>query len=102
MKFYKDNQNTIFHYPDDGSQDHLIGNKIPITEQEVNDINEKKFYDMSQKLMATLSYSKKRKIEYPEMAEFLDAWVKNDQSALEQYRQKCLEVKAKFPKPVGF
>jgi hypothetical protein len=39
---------------------------------------------------------------YPELGEFVDAWVKNDQAALEEYRQKCLAVKAKFPKPAGF
>lgn len=39
-----------------------------------------------------------RKNEYPPMADFLDAWVKQDQEALELYRQKCLDVKIKYPK----
>lgn len=39
-----------------------------------------------------------RKNEYPPMANFLDAWVKQDQQALESYRQQCLDVKTKYPK----
>lgn len=45
------------------------------------------------------SYAELRRTAYPFMAEFLDAWVKNDTAALEAYRQKCLAVKAKYPKP---
>jgi len=52
--------------------------------------------------IASLDYVRQRITEYPMVSDFLDAWVKNDQTALEEYRQKCLEVKAKFPKPVGF
>lgn len=44
-------------------------------------------------------YKVKRMHEYPSSVEFLDAWVKNDEVALESYRQKCLAVKAKYPKP---
>lgn len=41
----------------------------------------------------------KRINEYPDYRDFLDAWVKNDEKALEEYRQKCLNVKLKYPKP---
>jgi len=41
-------------------------------------------------------------MNYPEIGEFLDAWVKKDEVALEEYRKKCLAVKAQFPKPEGF
>ena len=41
-----------------------------------------------------------RKNEYPPIADFADAWVKQDETALEEYRQKCLAVKAKYPKPL--
>lgn len=44
-------------------------------------------------------YKNKRKAEYPPIADFADAWVKQDDAALEVYRQKCLDVKAKYPKP---
>jgi hypothetical protein len=39
-----------------------------------------------------------RKQEYPPADEFNDAWVKNDQAALDEYRNKCLAVKSKYPK----
>lgn len=32
------------------------------------------------------------------MAMFTDAWVKNDEEAMESYKDKCLAVKARFPK----
>ena len=40
-----------------------------------------------------------RKREYPPIEDFVDAWVKQDDTALEEYREKCLAVKAKYPKP---
>lgn len=44
-------------------------------------------------------YICKRRPEYPPMLDFIDAWVKQDEVALEEYRQACLAVKAKYPKP---
>lgn len=35
MKYYKDNQGNVFAYELDGSQDHLIGNKVAMTAEEV-------------------------------------------------------------------
>ena len=35
MKYYKDNQGSVFAYESDGSQDHLIGDKVKMTAQEV-------------------------------------------------------------------
>lgn len=35
MKYYKQN-NEVFAYEDDGSQDHLIGDKVPMTNEEVD------------------------------------------------------------------
>lgn len=43
-------------------------------------------------------YTALRRNEYPPLEDFVDAWVKNDQIALEEYRQKCLEIKSKYPK----
>jgi hypothetical protein len=39
MKLFKTQDNQIFAYELDGSQDHLIGNKIPITQEEADAIN---------------------------------------------------------------
>lgn len=35
MKYYKDNQNNVYAYELDGSQDHLIGDKVAMTVEEV-------------------------------------------------------------------
>ena len=39
MKLFKDNENNVFAYELDGSQDHLIGNKTAITQEEADAIN---------------------------------------------------------------
>jgi len=36
MKLFKDNQNNVFAYEIDGSQDHLIADKIAITQEEAD------------------------------------------------------------------
>jgi hypothetical protein len=94
IKLYKDSENNIFNYPDDGSKDHLIGKKKLITQAEADVIVAAKIAP----LLAARTYSEKRESEYPNFAEFLDAWVKDDQAALDAYKQKCLAVKAKYPK----
>lgn len=35
MKHYKDNDNNVYAYEEDGSQDHLIGDKVLMTAEEV-------------------------------------------------------------------
>ena len=39
MKLYKDKDGSIFAYEEDGSQDHLIGDKTPATQEDVDAIN---------------------------------------------------------------
>lgn len=64
------------------------------TEEEINiEINRIK------QLAEQTRYKQLRALEYPPIEVFADAWVKNDEKALEDYRQKCLAVKAKYPKP---
>ena len=38
MKLYKDENDNIYAYELDGSQNHLIGNKTPITQEEADAI----------------------------------------------------------------
>jgi hypothetical protein len=35
MKYYKDVNNEVYAYEEDGSQDHLIGDKVAMTEDEI-------------------------------------------------------------------
>jgi len=44
------------------------------------------------------NYSSLREQAYPDWKEFADAWVKDDEVAMEEYRAKCLAVKTKYPK----
>ena len=45
------------------------------------------------------AYKSKRQAEYPPMTDYLDAIVKNDQQAIDEYIATCKMVKAKYPKP---
>ena len=49
------------------------------------------------KVKASL-YIELRESEYPPMEDYLDAIVKGNTEAEEEYKRKCLEVKAKYPK----
>ena len=64
------------------------------TEEEIN----AKFIELKSQYN-NIEYQRLRAVEYPPIEDFADAWVKNDEQALEDYRQKCLAVKAKYPKP---
>lgn len=46
----------------------------------------------------TLSYQQLRRPEYPPVEDYLDGIVKNDQQQIQDYIDKCLAVKAKYPK----
>ena len=43
-------------------------------------------------------YEELRVAEYPPIEDYLDAVVKGDTEAEEEYKRKCLDVKAKYPK----
>lgn len=43
-------------------------------------------------------YKELRKSEYPPMEEYIDAVVKGDTVAINEYISKCLEIKVKYPK----
>ena len=45
-----------------------------------------------------LNYQLLREPLYPKQSEYLDAMVKGDDTAIQQYKDKCLAVKSKYPK----
>jgi hypothetical protein len=99
MKHYKDADNKLFGIAD--------GQPVPaglteITKVEADRIGKLNYEKFREEELAQMDYVRQRINNYPEMGEFVDAWVKNDQAALEEYRQKCLAIKAKYPKPQGF
>ena len=44
-------------------------------------------------------YQELRALEYPNYRDYLDGIVKGDQAQIQDYIDKCLAVKAKYPKP---
>lgn len=99
MKHYKDADNKLFGIEE--------GQPVPeglveISKVEADRIGKQNFEKLRAEEIAKMDYVRQRLTAYPELGEFVDAWVKNDQAALEEYRQKCLAVKAQFPKPEGF
>jgi hypothetical protein len=46
----------------------------------------------------TKDYQRKRALEYPSMADYLDGIVKGDTAQIQAYIDACLAVKAKYPK----
>ena len=56
-------------------------------------------YDRIEKAYIAAEYQRKRAVEYPPMADYLDAVVKNDQEQIDAYIAACQAVKAKYPKP---
>jgi len=86
MKHYKDTNNTVFAYESDGSQDYLIGNKTPITDEEANELR-----------ASNLDYKQKRLREYPTIGDQLDA-LYHAGIFPEEMANKILEIKTKYPK----
>ena len=52
-----------------------------------------------QKEWEDTEYQRLRAKEYPDVKEYLDGLVKGDTEQMQAYINKCLEVKAKYPKP---
>jgi hypothetical protein len=46
-------------------------------------------------------YQRLREREYPDFREYLDGVIKGNQEQIQSYINKCLAVKAKYPKPEG-
>ena len=44
------------------------------------------------------NYQLLREPLYPNQSEYLDAVVKGDEIAIQQYKEKCLAIKEKYPK----
>jgi len=94
MKLFKDADNNVYAYEEDGSQDDLIGDKTPITTEEADAINKAK----QNAAFNNLTYAQKRAMEYPPYTDYLDGVVKGDQAQINKYIADCLAVKAKYPK----
>lgn len=95
MKLYKDSANIVYNYPSDGSQDHLIGDKTPITQAEADAIAIEKLAAMG--IPVQPAYINKRLAEYPPIGDQLDAFWKGGAEA-EAMKAKIQAIKDKYPK----
>jgi hypothetical protein len=59
------------------------------------------FIDNTPKLsvIADQEYQQLRLLEYPPITDYIDGVVKGDQQQIQEYINKCLAVKDKYPKP---
>lgn len=93
MKLYKDSNDNIFAYELDGSQDHLIGDKVFITQEQADDI----FHKSQQAVLDNMSYAEKRRAEYPPIGDQLDA-LYHAGAFDEEMTAKIKAIKDKYPK----
>ena len=68
------------------------------TETQPSDTEIQNEMDRLQAEHDALEYQRKRKAEYPPMADYLDAIVKGDDAQKQKYIDDCLAVKEKYPK----
>jgi len=94
MKLYQDNNNNVFAYEDDGSQDYLIGDKVKITEEEASSIYNQKTQDELDKL----TYIEKRAMAYKPLTEQLDMQYWDKVNNTNTWKEHIDSVKTKYPK----
>jgi hypothetical protein len=99
MKHYKNENNEVFGFSE--GQEVPVG-LVEITKTEADVLGVQNHAAKKEEEISKLDYVRQRVLSYPNLGEFVDAWVKGDNAALEAYRQECLAVKAKYPKPAGF
>ena len=79
----------------------LYPNVVTIRNNVAYDVNEQEVtYDESavQAEVDANAYKEKRRAEYPNITDYLDAIVKGDDTQKQAYIDACLAVKAKYPK----
>ena len=94
MKYYKDSNNNVFAYEADGSQDHLIGDKVAITFTEAQQLE----VDATASRFNSMSYDQKRALSYPAMTEQLDMLYWDGVNGTTTWADAIAAVKAKDPK----
>lgn len=94
MKHYKDSNNNIYAYELDGSQDHLIGDKVSVTQAEVDAMNTVK----EQEYLDSLSYAEKRQAAYAPLSEQLDMQYHDTMNGTETWLDHIRSVKEAHPK----
>lgn len=98
MKLFKTQFNEIYAYEEDGSQDDLIGDKTPITQEEADLIIASKVPEIiieKQDKLDFDSYIAKRQTEYPSIPDQLDTLFHGGYDA---WKAEIQAIKDKYPK----
>jgi len=80
------------HEIDNGEELLTLMEGIPLTE------NERYGFFVGLKQWQDTQYQRDRKEGYPPIEDYIDGVVKGDQTQIDEYIQKCLAIKVKFPK----
>ena len=92
MKLYKDNDNDVYAYEADGSQDAYIkSDLVPISDVDLEKLRK----EQEQARLDALTYSEKRQAEYPSIADQLDDIYHN---GVDEWKKTIKAVKDKYPK----
>jgi hypothetical protein len=87
---YKAPDNTV-HFLDDSRFSYLLPEgSVPITDEEVEALKP---------VPPAPTYADLRRAEYPPLVDLIDGLVKDDAAQIQAYKDACLAVKAKYPKP---
>jgi len=97
MKHYKDENNNLYGYEEDGSQDHLIGGKVLLSNEEFEMLQLQK----QKEFMDNLPLDLKMTAEMPTQQEQMEALLTGGQAAADMLT-KIKAIKEKYPKPEGF
>ncbi|MTI08480.1 hypothetical protein, partial [Curvivirga aplysinae] len=80
MDYFKDNNNDLYAFESDGSQDELIkADMVKITAEEMKRLQKIK----EETEFNALSYAEKRQYEYPSIFNYIDGLVKGDQQQID-------------------
>jgi hypothetical protein len=88
---YKAPDNSL-HYIDSSDFAHLLPEgSVVITDDEAEEIRTAN--------TPQPTYAELRRAEYPSFLDLIDGLVKGDSAQVQAYKDACLAVKAKYPKP---
>ena len=94
MKHYKDTNNNLYGYEEDGSQDHLIGDKVLLTDSEYKTLQEQKAQEFTNALPPEI----KMAMEMPSQQDQMEALLTGGQTASDMLA-KIKAVKEKYSQP---
>lgn len=91
IKHYKDSNDNLFGYEDDGSQDYLIGDKVLLSDAEYAALQAQK----SQEFLDSLPAEAKMAMEMPSQQDQMEALLTGGQAASDMLA-KIQSIKAKY------